>query len=100
LQGKTWFQANIDIEVSRASKTAIEAIERRGGKITCAHYNKLGLRLLLKPEKFEGRPIPRRARPPNKLMEYYTNPANRGYLADPVELEKARIANRLENQVD
>ncbi|XP_073257454.1 large ribosomal subunit protein uL15-like [Porites lutea] len=98
--GKTWFQANVDIEVSQASKTAIEAIEKQGGKITCAHYNRLGLRVLLKPEKFEGRPIPRRARPPNKLMEYYTNPKNRGYLADPVELEKARNVNRLHNEVD
>lgn len=100
LQGRTWFQANLDIEVSRASKTAIEAIERQGGKITCAHYNRLGLRVLLKPEKFEGRPIPRRARPPKDLMEYYTNPANRGYLSDPVELETARNANRLASEVD
>ena len=99
-QGKTWFQANIDIEVSRASKTAIAAIERQGGKIACAHYNRLGLRVLLKPEKFEGQPIPRRARPPNDLMEYYVDPTNRGYLADPVELEKAREANRLASEVD
>lgn len=98
--GKTWFQANIDIEVSRASKTAIAAIERQGGKITCAHYNRLGLRVLLKPEKFEGQPIPRRARPPNDLMEYYVDPTNRGYLADPVELEKARETNRLASEVD
>ena len=100
-QGTTWFQAKLDIEVSRASKTAIKAIERQGGKITCAHYNKLGLRLLLKPEKFEGRRIPRRARPPKKLMEYYTNVENRGYLADPVELEKARLETyKLENEID
>lgn len=98
--GKSWFQANIDIEVSRASKTAIQAIERQGGKITCAHYNRLGLRVLLKPEKFEGRPIPRRARPPNDLIKYYTDPANRGYLADPVELEKAKDANSLASEVD
>ena len=89
-QGSSWFQAKVDIEVSKASKTAIAAIEKQGGKVTCAHYNRLGLRVLLKPEKFEGRTIPRRARPPSKLMPYYTNPENRGYLVDPVELEKAR----------
>ena len=68
----------------------------------CAHdYNKLGLRLLLKPEKFEGRRIPRRARPPRKLMEYYTSVENRGYLADPVELENIRLQTyKLENEVD
>jgi len=33
-------------------------------------------------------------------MEYYVDPTNRGYLADPVELEKAREANRLASEVD
>lgn len=100
-QGTTWFQAKVDIEVSKASKTAIKAIERQGGKITCAYYNKLGLRLLLKPEKFEGKRIPRRARPNTKLMEYYTSVENRGYLVDPDELEKARqLTYKLENEVD
>lgn len=99
--GTTWFQAKVDIEVSKASKTAIKAIERQGGKITCAYYNKLGLRLLLKPEKFEGKRIPRRARPNTKLMEYYTSVENRGYLVDPDELEKARqLTYKLENEVD
>ena len=59
------------------------------------------LRLLLKPKKFEGRRIPRRARPPRKLMEYYTSVENRGYLADPVELENIRLQTyKLENEVD
>ncbi|XP_078361766.1 large ribosomal subunit protein uL15m-like isoform X2 [Oculina patagonica] len=99
--GTTGFQAKLNIEVSRASKTAIKAIERQGGKITCAYYNPLGLRQLLKPEKFEGRRIPRRARPPRKFMEYYTSVENRGYLADPVDLENARLQTyKLENEVD
>ena len=66
-----------------------------------AYCNKVGLRLLLKPEKFEGKRIPRRARPNTKLMEYYTSVENRGYLADPDELEKARqLTYKLENEVD
>ena len=40
--------------MSRASQEAIETVERLGGKVVCAYYNKLGLRVLLKPEKFEG----------------------------------------------
>lgn len=90
-QGDSWFKATVDIEVSKASKTAIEAIERQGGKITCAHYNKLGLRVLLKPEKFEEKHVPRRAQPPSKLMPYYTSIENRGYLADQEKLEEARL---------
>ena len=34
-------------------------------------------------------------------MEYYTSVENRGYLADPVELENARLQTyKLENEVD
>jgi large subunit ribosomal protein L15 len=90
-QGSSWFKANVDLEVSKASKTAIEAIESQGGKITCAHYNTLGLRVLLKPEKFEGKYVPRRAQPPSKLMPFYTSVEQRGYLADPEKLEEARL---------
>jgi hypothetical protein len=42
----------------------------------------LGLRVLLKPEKFEGKPLPRRALPNNKLLPYYMDYENRGYLSD------------------
>ena len=31
------------------------AIEAAGGTVTCAHYNKLAVRALLKPEKFPVR---------------------------------------------
>lgn len=90
-QGSSWFKTKVNLEVSKASQTAIEAIERQGGKVTCAHYNKLGLRVLLKPEKFEGKYVPRRAQPSSKLMPFYTSVENRGYLADPEKLEEARL---------
>lgn len=34
--------------------------------------------------------MPRRAQPPPKLEPYYRDPAKRGYLADPEEIEKER----------
>lgn len=37
------FTAKIDITVSRASKVAIEAIEKAGGKVTTRYFNKLGM---------------------------------------------------------
>ena len=67
----------MDIEVSQASQTAIEAVEKVGGKIITSYYNPLGLRLLLKPWKFEDQLKPRRALPDKKLMAYYLNPENR-----------------------
>lgn len=76
-QGADWFKAKVDIEVSRASEKAIEAVEQQGGRIITAHYNRLGLKLLLKPWKFEDRLQPRRALPNKKLMAYYLNPKNR-----------------------
>ena len=36
--------------------------------------------MLLKPQKFEV-PFPIRARPPPKLLEYYTSDEHRGYLS-------------------
>lgn len=80
VQGADVFTSSVNIEVSRASKSAIEAVERNGGIITTAYYNKLGLRALLKPEKFRDRCLPRRALPGKKMMRYYLNPDNRGYL--------------------
>lgn len=47
------------------------AVEAAGGSVRRVHYNKLGLRALLKPEWFEkkGRLLPRPARPPPKLKD-------------------------------
>ena len=38
----------IHLEVSRASAGAIEAIEAQGGTVTCAHFNRLALRALVR----------------------------------------------------
>ena len=76
-----------------ASEDAINAIERQGGKITCVYFNKVGMRLHLFPERFSP-PIPRFARPPDKLLEFYADPVNRGFLADEEEREKLRVANK------
>ena len=70
----------MDIEVSRASQSAIAAIERQGGRVTTAYYNDLGLRVLLKPEKYDERIKPRRSLPSKKDMPYYLSEKNRGYL--------------------
>jgi hypothetical protein len=44
----------IHIQVSHASKTAQEAVERAGGKVELVYFNRRGLRAHLKPWKFEG----------------------------------------------
>ena len=115
-KGQYRLRSPIKIEVSRASDKAIAAIERAGGEITTVHYNRLALRALLKPEKFaaggsgsgrgsaanddedndnnessdsNNKPlVPRQAKPPPKLMPYYTSYKNRGYLSPEVQLKK------------
>ncbi len=79
-------ESKVEIEISKASRRAIKAIEKRGGKITCRYYTKLGLRVLLHPERFDSRKIPRFANPTlAKDVAYYTSWERRGYLASKPE---------------
>jgi len=71
-----------------ASEGAIAAVEAAGGSVVAVHYNKLGLRGLLKPEKFEEGMLPRQARPPPKMLEFYTQFKHRGYLSQEVQLAR------------
>lgn len=106
--GKEYVKDKILIEVPWASASAIEAIEGAGGYVTTVHHNRLALRALLKPHKFPLKPssmkkgtpaehsqepedvhlLPKRARPPPKYMQYYTDYAKRGYLNPRVQLER------------
>jgi large subunit ribosomal protein L15 len=89
-KGKERLRTPLRIEISRASSDAITALESVGGQVTTVHYNKLALRTLLKPHKFEGKIMPKRASPPPKLMTYYTNHEKRGYLSPESQLKKVR----------
>eukprot|EP00794_Sanderia_malayensis_P004913 gene4913-5560_t len=90
--GADWFAAKVNIEVSLASQNAINAVERQGGEITTVYFNQLGMRLHLNPERFKP-PIPRLARPTDKLLKVYADPAKRGFLANSEEKERLRAQN-------
>ena len=77
----------VTIEVSRASRAAIDAVEGAGGRITTVYYNRLALRALLKADRFDI--LPRRARPPPKVMDYYKSFENRGELSPEMQLSQA-----------
>jgi len=51
-KGKERLTTPFKLEISRASDTAIDAVEAIGGEVTTVHYNRLALRALLKPHKF------------------------------------------------
>lgn len=44
LQGKEFLRSQIHVVSSRASKSAIKAIERLGGTVYCKYYNPLAVR--------------------------------------------------------
>ena len=92
LLGEGEMTSPVHIEVSRASASAIKAVEGAGGTVTCAHYNRLALRALLKPHKFGQ--LPRRARPPPRLMRYYVSDEKRGEYSPLVQLRNRRLGLR------
>ena len=87
------FRARLNIEVQWADEQAIAAVERAGGRITTAYFDIHSVLALSDPIGFfkRGTPIPRRLTPPGNLLEYYVNPANRGYLADPSRVAEERL---------
>ena len=106
-RGKEDLKTPINILVSRASVAAIEAVESAGGKVTTRYYTKQSLRRLLKGESESSftplgmapaadgaepteSPILAQAKPfsirlpdptSRKDIEYYRDPAHRGYLS-------------------
>lgn len=107
-RGKEELKTPINILVSRASAAAIEAIESAGGKVTTRYYTKQSIRRLLKGESessftplaftpstveesspdlattaSSASPFSYRLPDPTsrKEMEYYRDPAHRGYLS-------------------
>ncbi len=110
-RGKEDLKTPINILVSRASATAIEAIEAVGGTVTTRYYTKHAIKRLLKGESessfvplemaphsegespilsalaASGNPFSYRLPDPTsrKDLEYYRDSAHRGYLSHLVE---------------
>ncbi|KAI6176319.1 39S ribosomal protein L15, mitochondrial [Aphelenchoides bicaudatus] len=79
-EGAETLTTPINLEVQWASQTTIAAVERAGGRIRLAYYDRESLAAAVDPKKFfeKGLPIPRRKQPPHSLMSFYLNPKNRG----------------------
>lgn len=94
-EGIEKFKSKVNIEVQHASELVISTIERNGGVIRTAFFDIESLMAMRKPEQFftSGVPIPRRFIPPQDAIDYYTNPKNRGYLADPEAISHERLVN-------
>ncbi|GAC99873.1 likely mitochondrial ribosomal protein [Pseudozyma hubeiensis SY62] len=89
-EGANFLDSSVNLIVSRASQSAIDAIEKAGGSVECRYYTPLSLRALVKPHKFAGKILPRAADPINKKdLVWYSSPRNRGYLAKRAALTRA-----------
>ncbi|KAJ1019125.1 hypothetical protein NDA18_006274 [Ustilago nuda] len=94
-EGANHLETPVNLIVSRASQTAISAIETAGGSVECRYYTPLSLRALVKPHKFAGKILPRPADPiAKKDLIWYSSPRNRGYLAKRAALTKAFAAEQ------
>lgn len=92
-EGANTFKSKINIEVQHANELVIATIEKNGGVIRTAYYDPHSLQALRNPRKWfeKGTPIPRRMIPPQDAVDYYSDPKNRGYLADPEAISRERL---------
>lgn len=92
-EGANTFKSKINIEVQHANELVIATIEKNGGVIRTAYYDPHALQALKNPRKWfeRGTPLPKRMIPPIDAIEYYSNPKNRGYLADPEAISRERL---------
>ncbi|CAG8719499.1 1436_t:CDS:2, partial [Acaulospora morrowiae] len=51
-EGAQYFTTPVTIEVARASRSAIKAIKKVSGDVTCRYFNRLSLKATLMPKKF------------------------------------------------
>lgn len=80
------FNAKVDIQVTRASQTAIEKIEslgallNPGGSISTVYHSREAIRAMLNPHKYSS--VPEQCIPHSRaLIARYIDPVRRGYLA-------------------
>ncbi|MCL4134922.1 UNVERIFIED_CONTAM: hypothetical protein GTU68_032902 [Idotea baltica] len=92
-EGLDVFASEVNLEVQWVTEPQIAAIERSGSTVTTAYYDPFSLDVAKDPQRFftRGTPIPRRMLPPQNLIEYYSDPKNRGYLADPDAIAEERF---------
>ncbi|WFD29028.1 YmL10 [Malassezia sp. CBS 17886] len=93
--GESHLRTSVSIVVSRASRSAIKAVEAAGGSIMCRYYNATSLRATVKPQKWlqQDKPLPRFADPVSRRdLLWYSSLNNRGYLALRDRQERAAAA--------
>jgi large subunit ribosomal protein L15 len=81
----------LQLQVSRTSAAAREAVESSGGSIETLYLNKLGMRAYLKPHKFAPELLPKRATIPYKMQRHYPFETH-GHLYTPYRLKGPEVS--------
>lgn len=89
LRGLTNFKADVDLYVAETDLDSAKCVLRGGGKVTLAWYNRLGLKVLLRPRQWtkNNMPLPRWARPPPKFQHRYPERTEDGLPIRPLRTE-------------
>nr|XP_026696560.1 39S ribosomal protein L15, mitochondrial [Ciona intestinalis] len=92
-QGANIFKAKLDIEVQIVDELALATVEKAGGTVSTAFYDRRSFVALCNPVEYflMGKPIHKRLLPPQELVTYYTDPKVRGYLSDPAKIWEERM---------
>ncbi|KAI3660410.1 hypothetical protein MP638_002493 [Amoeboaphelidium occidentale] len=85
--GEYFKSKGVRIEVSKASRSAINIVESHGGTVRTVYHSRKGIEVLLKPQLYPVRP-PFERPVLEKDILYYTNPDFRGYLSSKEVYEK------------
>lgn len=91
--GADEFAARVSIEVQCASERTIAAVEKAGGVLVTRFFDVSSVSAMVNAEQHftKGLVIPRCKLPPRDALTYYTDPANRGYLASMSAIIQARL---------
>lgn len=90
LTGLGDFSAPVDIQVTETDPDSARCILRGGGTVTLAWYNRLGLRVLIKPHCWTRKnlPLPKFAQPPPKFKNRYPEILPNGVHTRPLKSEE------------
>lgn len=90
LVGEGPFSADVDIQVTECTPEAAGAVLHGGGTVTLAWYSTLGLRVLLKPDKWvkNSLPLPKWSRPPPKFEHRYPDRNDNGVPVRAIRTQK------------
>jgi ribosomal protein L15, bacterial/organelle len=95
--GKENYTVPLNVEASRASANAIEAIEKLGKTFTAVYYTELSLQAHINPDHFLLKKgyVPLPARPTHRRdIEFYSNEEKRGYLLNDTSLLLDHLKNK------